>query len=75
MGLDKEARLSFKRTKEHLASREIVIYYDTGRSLKITYDASPIELGTVLSHILPDGSDRPVAFASKILSVAQRNYS
>jgi len=32
-------------------------------------------LGAALSHILPDGSDRPIAFASKILSSSQRNYS
>ncbi|XP_018406502.1 PREDICTED: uncharacterized protein K02A2.6-like [Cyphomyrmex costatus] len=71
----KEQELAFKKAKERLASREILIHYSSDYPLKITCDASPVGLGAVVSHILPDGSDRPIAYASRVLSVAQRNYS
>ena len=38
-------------------------------------DASHYGLGSVLSHLMNDGSDRPVAYASRTMSRAERNYS
>ena len=36
--------------------------------------ASPYGVGAVLSHVMQDGSERPVAYASRTLSTAERNY-
>ena len=68
----REQDLAFKRAKEYLASREILIHYDTEGHLKSRV-MHLLGLGAVLSHILSDGSDRLIAFASQILSGAQRN--
>ena len=41
----------------------------------IACDTSPYELGAVLSHIMPDESERPIMFTSRTLTNAERNYS
>ena len=66
---------SFDRVKQVLASSEVLMHYDPTLPLRLASDASPYGLGAVLSHVLPGGQERPIAYASRKLSKAERAYS
>ena len=66
---------SWKRMKELLSSAEVLCAYNPTLPLTLSCDASPFGVTAVLAHRFPDGSERPVAYASKSLSPAEKNYS
>ncbi|XP_053728751.1 uncharacterized protein K02A2.6-like [Synchiropus splendidus] len=70
-----ECNRAFKETKRLITSDELLTHYDPTRPIRLACDASPYGIGCVLSHLMKDGSERPVAFASRSLSSAERNYA
>ena len=61
--------------KNLLQLDSLMVHFDQDKPILLACDASPYGVGAVLSHQMPDGSDRPIAFASRSLSPAERNYS
>jgi len=49
----------------------VLVYYDTNSPLRLACDASVYGVGAVISHITPDGSEKPIAFVSHPLTQAE----
>ena len=64
-----------KTAKQLLTTSNLLIHYDPSLLLKLATDASQYGLGAVISHVLPTGEERPIAFASRSLSASKKNYS
>ena len=58
-----------------LLSSNCRTHFESSLELTLACEASNYGLGAVLSHKMPDGSDRPIAYASRTLNTAERNYS
>ena len=71
----KEQMQAFQKSKDFLKSSRLFVHYDGQKKLTLACDASQYGLGAVLSHRMDDGSEYPIAYASRTLSNAERNYS
>ena len=70
-----EEQRAFRKLKDLLCSNNVLTFYNPKLPLKLDCDASKGGLGVVLSHIMPSGEERPIEYASRTLSPAERNYS
>ncbi|XP_060542061.1 uncharacterized protein K02A2.6-like [Pantherophis guttatus] len=70
-----EEEAAFRAIKGLLTSKSVLIQYSETLPIRLTCDASPYGVGAVLSHELPNGSEAPIAYFSKTMSGAERNYS
>ena len=66
---------AFHALKELLRSSRVLVHFNEKLPLILACDASSYGLGAVLSHRMPDGSDRPIGFVSRTLSVTEKRYS
>ncbi|XP_058868762.1 uncharacterized protein K02A2.6-like [Acipenser ruthenus] len=71
----KDCEKSFKMAKEQLVSSEVLTHFDGNLPITLACDASPYGVGAVISHVLPGGEERPIAFASRTLSKAEQKYA
>ncbi|XP_048257829.1 uncharacterized protein K02A2.6-like [Haliotis rufescens] len=66
---------AFQKCKTMLSSESVLVHYDLNKPLTLACDASAYGVGCVLSHVMNDGTERPVAFASRTLSPSEKNYA
>ncbi|XP_030608895.1 uncharacterized protein K02A2.6-like [Archocentrus centrarchus] len=66
---------AFQEAKALLVSQEVLTHYNPELPLRLACDASTYGVGAVLSHVMPDGDEKPIAYASRTLSKAEQNYA
>ena len=70
-----ECAQAFHLAKQQLTSAKVLAHYDPKLSINLAADASANGVGAVISHVFPDGSEKPIAYASRTLSSSERNYA
>ena len=70
-----EQQEAFERSKKLLTSSKLLVHFDPKLEIILACDASEYGIGAVLSHRMPDGSEKPVGFVSRTLTKPEKNYS
>ena len=64
-----------KSVKKLLTSADTLSHYDPSLPISLSCDASPVGIGAVIFHTFPDGTEKPIAYASHKLTAAEHNYA
>lgn len=65
---------AFEKIKRGIAHDVTLSHFNPDWPIILETDASEKGIGGALSHKLPDGTERPIAFFSRTLTVAENNY-
>ena len=66
---------AFQAAKDSLTSSKLLVHFDSKLPVILECDASQYGIGAVISHRFPNGHERPIAYASRSLNAAEKNYS
>lgn len=66
---------AFIKVKNILSSDRTLAHFNPNARIILTIDASPTGLGAVLSQIDKDMIERPISYASRTLTPAEKNYA
>ena len=66
---------AFERAKAALSSDTVLTHFDPQLPLVLACDASVYGVGAVIPHEMPDGSEKPIAYASRTLNKTELNCS
>ncbi|CAF5140341.1 unnamed protein product, partial [Rotaria sp. Silwood1] len=69
-----ECQQAFNNFLQEIANTTTLAHFDAQLPIILATDASHYGIGAVIMHRYPDGSERPIAHASKSLTAAERNY-
>ena len=67
----KECQQAFVESKRRLLNADLLVHFDAGKKIILTCDASQYGIEAVMSHIMEDGTERPISFVSRTLAPAE----
>ena len=70
-----ECNSTFQEAKKLLTTSHILAHYDAKLPIRLAADASAYGIGAVISHVMPNGEEKPVAFAARTLTSSEQNYA
>ena len=60
------------KVKERITPEQVLTHYDPNLPLRLACDASPVGIEAVLSHVMSDSTEQPIAFASRTLTKTEQ---
>ena len=66
---------AFIAAKKLLCENSILVHFDVKKPMKLFCDASTYRVGACLVHVMPNGQEKPIAYASRTLTAAEQNYA
>ena len=66
---------AFQEAKQLLIAAPVLVHYDPALPMRMAADASSHGIGAVISHVFPNGEEKPIAYASRTLSSAECKYA
>ena len=66
---------AFRKVKGMIFSEKVLTDYDPSLPLRLACDASLVDIEAVLSHVMRDGTERPIAFALRTFTKTEQRYS
>jgi len=70
-----EHQEAFLAAKKLLCEDSQLVHFDVKKPVKLFCDASAYGVGACLVHVMPNSEERPVAYASRTLTSAERKYA
>ena len=70
-----ECNKAFEKAKANLVSSSVLVHYNPSLPLKLAADTLAYGVGAVVSQVMPNGEEHPIAFASRTLQPSERNYA
>ena len=69
----KEHDNAFKAAKTKIVAPNVLVHYNL--PIRLAGDASAYGVGALISHVMDDGTEQPIAFGSQTLLPSEKNYS
>lgn len=66
---------AFEASKQLLTSVSLLVLFNADLEITLSYDASPYGLVALLSHRMPNGTEKPVRYASHKRTPSEQKYS
>ena len=70
-----ECATAFQEPKQAISWATVLAHYDPTLPIVLAGDASAYGIRAIISHIYSDGSEHPIAFASRTLTKSEGNYA